>query len=318
MALYDDTLRNLMRLLEEDSPANRSMLFRHLCDLIVQNRPISRDGQRAALISLIERMQMSVEPLARMEIAEQLCSVSNPPFELARIFARDDITIARWILDRAKLPDKGWLALIPELDETGLTRLAKREGLSPAVREAVLDALEPANGQLDPGSLTRSEQQIEALLGRLGKGSKQKRPLGLKTIKPIQAEKVTNQKTDHAAELFLAVPDGQTVTASETIEDSSDDPRLFGMDALWESDRFNIFTFVSSAVPNILGVKAEQVAGQAFDLLLDLPADIISRLRDQRPFDGVAPLASEKSSYWAISAIPMFDNNIGVFQGFRG
>lgn len=318
MALYDDTLRNLMKLLEEDSPANRSMLFRHLCDLIVQNRPISRDSQRAGLIALIDRMRPSVEPLARMEVAEQLCSVSNPPFDLARILARDDITIARWILDRAKLDDKDWLTLIPELDEAGLNRLAKREGLSPPVREAVLDALEPSNGQLDAGSLSRSEQQIEALLGRLGKGAKRKPPLGLKATNPVKTESIAGHKTDHAAELFLAVPDGQNVTISDSVEDSSDDPRLFGADALWESDRFNLFTFVSSAVPEILGIKAEKVAGQAFDLLLDLPPDIISRLRDQRPFDGVAPLTTDSSSYWAINAIPVFDNHLGAFQGFRG
>ena len=85
MALYDDTLRNLIRLLEDDSPASRSVLFRHLCDLIVQNRPIVRDGHRKAILALLERILPSAELLARMEVAEQLCAISEPPVDLSLI-----------------------------------------------------------------------------------------------------------------------------------------------------------------------------------------------------------------------------------------
>lgn len=318
MALYDDTLRNLLRLLEEDSPANRSLLFRHLCDLIVQNRPISKDGQRGGIIALIERFLPSVEPLARMEVAEQLCAISDPPYDLARVLAKDDITIARWILDRARLSDREWVRLIPDLDETRLARLAKREGLSPSVREAVLDALEPSNGQIDPGALSRSEQQIRDLLGRLGRETGKRAAFGLKSKEPVAAPEALEGRQGHAAHLFTPAPESQSIGSAQDLENESDDPRLFGMDALWECDRFGVFTFVSSARPEILGLPAERIAGQAFDVLLDLSADIISRVQDRRPFDGAAPLKADQGQYWAIGALPIFDPVDGHFKGYRG
>lgn len=315
MALYDDTLRNLMTLLEEDSPANRSLLFRHLCDLIVQNRPISKDAQRLGLIALIERILPSVEPLARMEVAEQLCAITNPPFDLARILAKDDITIGRWILDRAALSDAEWINLIGELDEARLARLAKREGLTPSVREAVLDALEPSNGQIDPVSLSHSEQQIRDLLGRLGRDNEKRAAFRLKSNQSIDLTDNGDAPQKHAADLFA--PRAEQPPPDE-LESSNDDPRLFGVDALWECDRFGILTFVSAARQEILGLPAERLAGQAFDLLLDLSPDIISRIQDRRPFDGAAALKSKPGEHWALSALPIFEPIDGYFKGFRG
>jgi|GEM_PF-3140885 len=318
MALYDDTLRNLMTLLEEDSPANRSLLFRHLCDLIVQNRPISKDAQRLGLIALIERILPSVEPLARMEVAEQLCAISNPPFDLARILAKDDITIGRWILDRAALSDTQWIDLISELDDTRLARLAKREGLSPSVREAVLDALEPSNGQIDPVSLSHSEQQIRDLLGRLGRENEKRAAFRLKSNQSIDPADTGNAPQKHAADLFAPHTEQSNSSSSVDLESSNDDPRLFGVDALWECDRFGILTFVSAATPVILGLPSERMAGQAIDLLLDLSPDIISRIQDRRPFDGAAALKSKPGEHWALNALPMFEPIDGHFKGFRG
>lgn len=325
MALYDDTLRNLMALLDQDSSSNRSLIFRHLCDLIVQGRPIAQGHQRAGVLALITRVLPSVEPLARMEVAELLCALSHPPVDLAIILARDDITVARWILDHARFTDNDWLKLIPKLDQERLTRLAKREGLSPTVREAVLDALDPSNGQLSHTTVAATESQIQDMLDRLHRLGASAREMRHKSEDREEETTVSTAgslepEVGRAAHLF-AREESPAPLKPAPLKDThhpSIDPRLFGVDALWETDRYGVLNFVSSARAEILGVSAERITGQAIEGLLDLPADISQCVAAHRPYDGVAPLKSSPGTLWAIAAVPVFDTHSGHFSGFRG
>jgi signal transduction histidine kinase len=61
-AQFDDRIRNLMALAEDNSTESRTLLFSHICDLFLQKRPMESDNQVRMLIESIIDNAMKFTP----------------------------------------------------------------------------------------------------------------------------------------------------------------------------------------------------------------------------------------------------------------
>ena len=62
-AQFDDRIRNLMALAEDNSVESRTLLFSHICDLFLQERPMESDNQVRMLIEIINRKSVDLHCL---------------------------------------------------------------------------------------------------------------------------------------------------------------------------------------------------------------------------------------------------------------
>ena len=83
-AQFDDRIRNLMALAEDNSTESRTLLFSHICDLFLQERPMESDNQVRMLIEIINELISDVDLTIRIELRNILLNIDSPPTPLVK------------------------------------------------------------------------------------------------------------------------------------------------------------------------------------------------------------------------------------------
>lgn len=133
-AQFDDRIRNLLALAEDDSGESRTLLFSHICDLFLQQRPMESDNQIRMLIEILNELIGDVDISIRKELCDILLSIDNPPEELIKLMSEDIVEISGKLLEVATIDEEQLLYLIKYASDEHREHIRHRFGLSPLLR----------------------------------------------------------------------------------------------------------------------------------------------------------------------------------------
>lgn len=128
---FDDTLETVLAG-DLTSPSGVQSVWRQLVDLIGRRRI----GADSRALALLRRIRAEVPPPVRAASARGL-EFADPPPQLVRLFALDELAIALPVLRSARMRSAEWIQLLPDLAPAGRSVLRNRRDLSPIVRRAL-------------------------------------------------------------------------------------------------------------------------------------------------------------------------------------
>lgn len=133
-AQFDDRIRNLLALAEDDSAESRTLLFSHICDLFLQKRPMESENQIRMLIEIINELISDIDIGIRKELCDILLNIDNPPDELIKLISEDVVEVSGRLLEVATIDDEQLLYLIKYASDEHREHIGRRFGLSPLIR----------------------------------------------------------------------------------------------------------------------------------------------------------------------------------------
>ncbi|MCC3861447.1 PAS domain-containing sensor histidine kinase [Pseudemcibacter aquimaris] len=133
-AQFDDRIRNLLALAEDNSAESRTLLFSHICDLFLQNRPMESEKQIRMLVEILNELLGDVELDVRVELRNILLSLDNPPKQLIKLISEDVTDVSGKLLEEAFIDEEQLLYLIRNGSDDHRAYIGKRFGLSPLLR----------------------------------------------------------------------------------------------------------------------------------------------------------------------------------------
>ncbi|NOZ43048.1 MAG: hypothetical protein GXP02_07800, partial [Alphaproteobacteria bacterium] len=158
---FDDRIRNLITLAQDESEHSRSLLFSHICDLFLQGRPMASAVQVRMLTEILNELLSQVTLSVRQEVATTLCSVTGPPEELVSIMCEDVVEVSGPLLEKVILPDEKLIHIIRYGTEAHRIHISRRFGLSPLVRHELDRAYQQSQSSRLIYSLNELDKQAE-------------------------------------------------------------------------------------------------------------------------------------------------------------
>ena len=123
-----------------DTERSRLQLLRRLSDVV--SLPASRINafERSVVADLIVDMLRQASVVERQRVAARLVQLTEIPNNLCRLLLRDDITVAKELLDEcASLSDHDLITCAQDSSVEHCLRIANRRGLTPAVCNALIE-----------------------------------------------------------------------------------------------------------------------------------------------------------------------------------
>lgn len=133
-AQFDDRIRNLMALAEDGSVESRTLLFSHICDLFLQERPMESDNQIRMLIEILNELISDVDLSIRIELRNILLNINNPPSLLVKLISEDIAEVSGPLLEEAYIDDEQLLYLIKYASDDHRDHIGRRFGLTQLIR----------------------------------------------------------------------------------------------------------------------------------------------------------------------------------------
>ena len=133
-AQFDDRIRNLLALAEDNSVESRNLLFSHICDLFIQKRPMESENQVKMLIDIINELVTDVDIGIRKELRNILLNMDNPPEELIKLISEDVIEVSGKLLEQSFIDEEQLLYLIRYASDEHREFISHRFGLTPLLR----------------------------------------------------------------------------------------------------------------------------------------------------------------------------------------
>lgn len=158
-AQFDDRIRNLIKLAQDDTSHGRTLLFSHICDLFLQNRPMQSDRQVRMLSEILNELLSNVSPKIREELASVLANMASPPLLLVKLLSEDDADLGKELLERGLIPEDQLLHLIQHGSDKHRLYISHRFGLSPLVRRNLEQARQLSEGAKLKVSLNQLEER---------------------------------------------------------------------------------------------------------------------------------------------------------------
>lgn len=146
-AQFDDRIRNLMALAEDNSTESRTLLFSHICDLFLQERPMESDNQVRMLIEIINELISDVDLTIRIELRNILLNIDSPPTPLVKLISEDVIEVSGPLLEEAHIDDEQLLYLIKYASNDHRDHIGRRFGLTPLIRRELEKARREAQAE---------------------------------------------------------------------------------------------------------------------------------------------------------------------------
>ncbi|MEX1146891.1 MAG: histidine kinase dimerization/phospho-acceptor domain-containing protein [Sphingomonadales bacterium] len=310
-------LANILDMLQERSQRGRDQVFRHVADLVLSGTLPEPADDRVALLDVLRILRPKVSIGVRRELSGHLYSMERPPESLLEIMLEDEESVSGPLLDYATIPD----AMLDRLATSGpieiLSRIKRRSGLSPTLRDRIDRRFAP---KPEPAPAPAPESAPAPLA-------------------PPQLPK---------PQLAKPPPDHSLYPALQSLEAALADARNKGAsygdfvrvssDWQWEIDRHGNITYLSESAARAFGRPVTTLLDQPFlDVVKPRVAsgqNAIHTVFDRRrAFDDVtiatpgfaAPEQAARAvggfdgtAAWKLAAVPLFDMASGRFQGYRG
>lgn len=144
---------------------------------------------------------------AKAALGERLADADWPPAELVRLFAREDIALARPLIARSsKLDETARLTLLREASLEHRLEVARGPGLTPPLADAVIEAAEPVllTSLAENPSARLTETQLMKLVDAAAQVASLRGPLSRHPGLTPEAARVLQPWVDEAARAALA------------------------------------------------------------------------------------------------------------------
>jgi signal transduction histidine kinase len=327
---FDDSLETVLSA-DMSTPFGAQSTWRQLVDLVGRRRAKADPATIAQLRALRAHVPAAVRAASARALA-----YADPPTALVRLFAEDDAVIAAPVLRSARIAERDWIALLPNLSAVGRSVLRHRRDLPPGVERAL-----EAFGSVDFVLQASPEAVRKAASVRF-----------LRPVAPVLVETTVAPESSFSS--IASIANGLPVVA-EALRQSASEPAaadggfeiaeiVARLDAFHrERDEHGpqIQAELFPAQPreahgfqfetDALGV-IRWIDGASRAALIGLSLDSAG---DDAAVDGVASGAfrrrsgftnarlviagtSDAAGQWRISGAPMFDRASGRFTGYRG
>lgn len=144
MASRTNDLTALIATAREGTRRSRQILAENVLDLAISPEGRLSDRERALTDQVLVRLARDMELEVRQKLALRLAVTPTAPVELVEMLAKDDISVARPILERSQLLSETTLIEIVRMRvrEHQLC-IARRENVSAGVSDALVEVAEP-------------------------------------------------------------------------------------------------------------------------------------------------------------------------------
>ncbi len=137
--LQPDPLQALLDLAQQRAQESRTRLFENMTDLFLSPENRLTERERAMMEDILAKLLHDLEMTVRRDLAERLAAKEEAPRELVRLLANDDIDVAQPLLRQSRLlQDEDLIEIVRYRSHEHRLVVAAREGLSPAVSEALV------------------------------------------------------------------------------------------------------------------------------------------------------------------------------------
>lgn len=327
---FDDSLETVLSA-DMSTPFGAQSTWRQLVDLVGRRRAKADPATIAQLRALRAHVPAAVRAASARALA-----YADPPAALVRLFAEDDAVIAAPVLRSARIAERDWIALLPNLSAVGRSVLRHRRDLPPGVERAL-----EAFGSVDFVLQASPEAVRKAASVRF-----------LRPVAPVPVETTVAPESSFSS--IASIANGLPVVA-EALRQSASEPvaadggfeiaeivaRLDAFHRERDEHGPQIQAELFPAQPreahgfqfetDALGV-IRWIDGASRAALIGLSLDSAG---DDAAVDGVASGAfrrrsgftnarlviagtSDAAGQWRISGAPMFDRASGRFTGYRG
>lgn len=161
-AQFDDRIRNLLALAEDNSVESRTLLFSHICDLFLQNRSMESEKQIRMLVEIINELINDVDISIRIELCSILLNMDHPPEELIKLISEDIIEVSGKLLEQAIISEEQLLYLIKYASDDHRDFINRRFGLSPLLRRELEEIRKNQEKAAPKVSLNQLEEERQA------------------------------------------------------------------------------------------------------------------------------------------------------------
>jgi len=157
MPRYDDRLSNILALLGRDSSTSRNHVFRHVCDILVQEAA-TLDTVR--ILHHFASLYTSTDAAVRRDVLRVLAPLAQTIPEIIHVAALDPELQEEDLWARVQLSHDNWAAIVPNLSQQVLQALAQSADLPQATRDLISQSRQ---GQAGPTPSERAQQLNDAL-----------------------------------------------------------------------------------------------------------------------------------------------------------
>ena len=139
-SLNSDSLVNLVNLAQDKSDAARKMLVENISDLFLSAEGRLNEHERVLMNDILGKLIKNVEKNVRQALSERLAASNSLSEDLADFLARDDIDIARPILEKSNvLRDESLMEIIRNRTDEHRLAIAIREHISTDVSAELVE-----------------------------------------------------------------------------------------------------------------------------------------------------------------------------------
>jgi signal transduction histidine kinase len=138
---FEENLQNLIAWARDGVTHDPNRLFRAIVMQFLSSDHPPDAEDRPSLLKILRDIQSKVDLPLRQELARSFTKYAKPPQEIVRIFADDDLAVARIVLENSGgLSDEDLIDIAQKGTAAHRQAIVMRRGLSPSVRMAVFKA----------------------------------------------------------------------------------------------------------------------------------------------------------------------------------
>lgn len=351
MAVADKRIENLVKLTKGRSKTDRTLLYRHIAHLIIQRRH-AYEGQKNGLeetkilFELFDALSRQVDAEIRIELAQDLSRRENPPEELTKRLAIDEISIAESVLKFAPFKEETLLNIIKNTDKAHHLVITERKDLSQKLWQTIVDNREGDKKADDDQAVEKTTKKSDE------KSSKKTDPTQL--IHFPRNTNTANQVKKRAVDLFVPSNDKtppvftpskemppipafflgkppSSKNADKDTEAEADQPTHVAMPITptapyvenaicWSVDSKGEITEIDKEATDIFGLSFEQLIGNNLWQLLDITAnsDIYNAVIKRHPIRNIIVKTINGGEQVRLIGHARFEIGSGRFIGFDG
>jgi len=140
MTSAQNCLEQIEALAHEKSRDKRRQVLNRVADLFIITNDRQTQGDITAFGNVMDRIAYELEVEARAELSDRLSGIDNAPRQLVQRLARDDIQVARPVLERSRvLTDDDLIEIAKTRGQPFLQAISRRETLSMPVTDVMVE-----------------------------------------------------------------------------------------------------------------------------------------------------------------------------------
>jgi PAS domain-containing protein len=332
MTVGETKIKDLVKLTNGRSKTDRTLLYRHISHLIIQGMKANqtlekRPEDTKILFELFDALSGQIDAEIRIELANDLSRLENPPEELTKRLALDEIGVAESILKSVPFQEKTLLDIINNTGKSHHLVITERKDLSQKLWQAIVDSREGVKLPIGE-AYAKEEIPTQAPLIQFPRQTTQshagkRSPVDLfipsNDKGPSLVERPVEPEMPPIPAFFLGRP--PHIPEQKPNPETPPEPTTnMADDILWSVDRRGEITRIGVGVEKLFGQSHDKLIGQNLWQLMDMTAnsDIYNAIIKRHPIRNLTVNLLGSGEQLQLIGHARFENKTGRFIGFDG